>query len=208
MTKQKTFLIFLIILSICIFPEKIIYSKTTLNRDAIYKVPHYYQIDPKWANYLYGGYDPLKEYGCGPTAVSIVVSALTKEKITPPEMAKWASNHNYWVYRSGSLHSLIPDACKAFGLDVEKLYLYDSNSIREILEMDKLIICLMGPGHFTARGHYIVVHGMYSDGTLAITDPFSKKNTKKKWKVQTLIHELSKAQDNGSPAWVISNPNF
>lgn len=182
-------------------------SKPKLKNHVIHKVTHYYQNDPKWKDYLYGGYDPLEKYGCGPTAVSIVISSLTSNKITPPKMADWAYQNNYWAYRSGSFHSLIPNACKNFGLNVEKLYLLDENSIRDVLEMDKLIICLMGPGHFTERGHYIVIHGMYADGTLAISDPYSKSNTKKRWKVKTIIQELSSATDNGSPIWIISNPN-
>lgn len=187
--------------------SSLVYSKQSDLSSIIHPIPHYYQMDKRWGNYLYGGSDPLKKYGCGPTSVAIVISALTNKTITPPKMAQWSFEHNYWVYRSGSLHSLIPNACKAYGLEVEKLSLYDSDSIREILELDKLIICLMGPGHFTEQGHFIVIHGMYSDGTIAIFDPFSKKNTKKHWKLQTLIQELSSATDNGSPVWVISNPN-
>lgn len=208
MNKKLISFFSILVIIITISQEQAIASNTYSAYHKIYPVPHYYQTDPKWGNYLYGGYDPLNKYGCGPTAVSIVVSALTHKTITPPKMAKWSADQNYWVYRSGSLHSLIPNACAAFGLDVEKLYLYDQDSIRNILELDKLIIFLMGPGHFTDQGHYIVVHGMYSDGTIAISDPFSKKNTKKHWKLKTLIHELSKANDNGAPAWVISNSNF
>lgn len=208
MRKKNVLFITFFVFSIVFYFHNITYSQTKLNKNIIHKVPHYYQNDARWANYLYGGYDPLSKYGCGPTSLSIVISSLTNKKITPPKMADWSANNNYWVYRSGSLHSLIPDACEAFGLEVEKVYLYDLNSIREILDMNKLIICLMGPGHFTAQGHYIVIHGIYSDGTIAISDPFSKKNTHKKWKLKTLIQELSLATDNGSPAWAISNPNF
>lgn len=207
MKKQNLIMIFIFLLIIGVSSPHIVYSKQKQKKNVIHKVTHYYQNDPKWKSYLYGGSDPLGEYGCGPTAVSIVTSALTNQKITPPQIADWAYQNNYWVYRSGSLHSLIPNACKNFGLNVEKLYLLNKNSIREVLEMDKLIICLMGPGHFTERGHYIVIHGMYADGTLAISDPYSKSNTKKRWKVKTIIQELSTATDNGSPIWIISNPN-
>ncbi len=204
---KKKFLttFFALLLTLELLSPSSVYSKQP--RSIIHKVPHYYQNDPKWKDYLYGGSDPLGKYGCGPTTVSIVTSSLTKKKITPPKMADWAYKNNYWAYRSGSLHSLIPDACKHFGLTVEKLYLLNQDSIREVLEMDKLIICLMGPGHFTERGHYIVIHGIYSDGTLAIFDPYSKTNTAKKWKAKTIIRELSSATDHGSPMWIISNPN-
>lgn len=208
MERKKIYLSIIFILSIIICFHDTIYATTKFTKNIMHKIPHYYQTDPKWANYLYGGYDPLSKYGCGPTSVSIVISSLTNKKITPPKIAKWSAENNYWVYRSGSLHSLIPDACEAFGLEVEKVHLYDINSIQEILDMNKLIICLMGPGHFTAQGHYIVIHGIYRDGTIAIFDPFSKKNTQKKWRLDTLIQELSSATDNGSPAWAISNPNF
>lgn len=207
MKPRIKYLFFLTLLILVLIPTTNVMSKNPKESSIIVPVTSYYQTDPKWGDYLYGNHDPMKKYGCGPTTLSIVVSALTEHKLLPPDAADWAFKHGYWRLRSGSLHSLIPEGSEAFGLRAEKLYLYTQTSISEVLEQGKLIVFLMGPGHFTESGHFIVIHGIKADGTVIISDPFSKKNTEKSWELDILIRELSKATDHGSPAWVISNPN-
>ena len=52
---------------------------------------YYNQSDTRWAEYLYGGQDPLKKYGCGPTVLAMIVSSFTNQTLLPPEMADWAA---------------------------------------------------------------------------------------------------------------------
>ena len=75
-------------------------------------------MDERWANKPYGT-DNIGGYGCGPTSMSIVVSSLTDDIVDPVEMAEWAYKNGGWCSKSGSYHSLIPNAAKAWGLNVE-----------------------------------------------------------------------------------------
>lgn len=46
---------------------------------------YYNQGDTRWSSYLYGGSDPMLQYGCGPTAAAMLISSFTNggEAITP-----------------------------------------------------------------------------------------------------------------------------
>ena len=52
------------------------------------EVVYFNQLDEKYAGQPYGT-DDIGGYGCGPTAMAIVVSSLTDETVDPIEMAKW-----------------------------------------------------------------------------------------------------------------------
>ena len=54
---------------------------------------YYNQSDVRWADYLYGGQDPMKKYGCGPTALAMIVSSFTNQTLLPPDMADWAATN-------------------------------------------------------------------------------------------------------------------
>ena len=50
---------------------------------------YYNQGEEPWASRPFGP-DPISGYGCGPTALSMLVSSLTDQDIDPEEMAAWA----------------------------------------------------------------------------------------------------------------------
>ena len=77
---------------------------------------YYNQSDSRWADYPYGGRDPLHTYGCGPTVLAMIVTSFTSHTSTPPDMAAWAAEHNYWSAGHGTKHSFIPECAAAFGL--------------------------------------------------------------------------------------------
>ena len=83
------------------------------------EVVYFNQLDERYANMPYGT-DDIGGYGCGPTAMSIVVSSLTNETIDPIAMARWSYENGYWCSKSGSYHALIPAAAKEWGLNVEE----------------------------------------------------------------------------------------
>jgi len=56
---------------------------------------YYNQGDARWSSYLYGGTDPIGSYGCGPTAVAMVVNSFTPSTVTPVEIADWAAANGY-----------------------------------------------------------------------------------------------------------------
>ena len=80
---------------------------------------YYNQSDARWADYLYGGQDPLKKYGCGPTALSMIVSSFTNQTLLPFEMADWAAANHYWSPGGGTAHNFIPECAAAVGVQVK-----------------------------------------------------------------------------------------
>ncbi len=57
--------------------------------DGITPVVYYNQLDERYAGKAYGT-DNIGGYGCGPTAMAIVVSSLTDDMVDPVEMAEWS----------------------------------------------------------------------------------------------------------------------
>lgn len=167
---------------------------------------YYSQVDPRWKDYLYGGRDPMAKYGCGPTVLAMLVSSLTQECVTPVDMAQWAAANGCFSPGGGSRHNLIPDGCAAFGLKVESLNIHTAEALTMPLYYHKLIVLLMGPGHFTQKGHFIILTGVDKNGRITVADPFNADNSSISWPAQLLLDELSGKASSGGPIWVISAP--
>ena len=61
---------------------------------------YYNQGDTRWSSYLYGGSDPMLQYGCGPTAAAICsspASQMAEEAITPVTIADWSAANGYYA---------------------------------------------------------------------------------------------------------------
>lgn len=166
---------------------------------------YYNQSDPRWASAIYGGSDPISRYGCGPTVLAMIVSSFTDQTITPDEMAKWAST-NYWVAGSGSRHSLIPEGAASFGFHVEPLQSFTVEGVKSALKNGNLLVALMGPGHFTTSGHFIIITDYWANDQVTIADPANADNCLLSWDISLILQELLPANDSGAPVWVIS-PN-
>lgn len=174
------------------------------NPTILVPMTYYLQTDERWRDYLYGGSDPIGNYGCGPTVLAMLITSFTNVDMTPPEASDWAVDAGYWSKRSGSYHDIMVYGPTAFGLTVERFSVYTESAVKTILENNKVLVCLMGPGHFTKSGHFIIINGMNADGTVRILDPFSQERTDKTWKVSTIFDELSTHSSSGGPVWVVS----
>ncbi len=179
-------------------------TESETGKEAEIPFTFYYQDDPQWADYLYGGRDPMYKYGCGPTAMAMVVTNMTDTVVTPPGMADWAWENGYFSPGGGSAHALIPDAATAFGLNAESLSIRTPEALLTCLAYDKLLVLLMGPGQFTDGGHFILVYRANEDGSVRIADPISPEHNAQDWDPAQLLDELSTATDAGSPMWAIS----
>lgn len=166
----------------------------------------YMQNDPAWANFLYGGQDPMAGYGCGPTALAIAVASLTHEPITPVDTANWSASNGYFSPQNGSVHALIPNGAKYYGLQVEVLNSLTADNFCLALSMDKLLILLMGYGDFSDSGHFIVAYGYDNNGDILVADPASSERSLIHWPADTLISQLLMTAKNGGPVWVLSKP--
>ena len=75
---------------------------------------YFNQGDDEWND---NGYH-MKQAGCGPTSMAVVISSLTDQWVTPVDAAVWAYDHGYYS-SAGSSHALIPALSKEYKLDCE-----------------------------------------------------------------------------------------
>ncbi len=69
-----------------------------------------------------------------------------------------------------------------------------------------MAVVLMGKGHFTKGGHFIVLRGITAEGKILVADCNSRENTMTEWDFETIQSEAKWASDGG-PFWIIRNPN-
>ena len=170
--------------------------------DGITQVIYFNQLDERYASKPYGT-DHIGGYGCGPTAMSIVVSSLTGSIVDPVEMSAWAYENGYWCSKSGSYHSLISGAAQAWDLPVTGCTTAEPQRIVDALSQGKLVVALMGKGHFTSSGHFMVLRGVTSDGKILVADPASYTRSEKEWDLSIILNEASTRAGSGGPFWII-----
>ncbi len=139
-------------------------------------VPYFTQWDRRWGYCLYG--EGLIGYtGCGPTALSMVAMGLTGDgTLTPAYIADFATREGYCVPGNGTAWLLFSEGAEKLGLTARELPLWEA-TMRDELDDGHPIICIMGPGHFTETGHYIVLTGCTDEG-FNVLDPYRPSNCK------------------------------
>lgn len=165
---------------------------------------YYCQGDRRWADYLYGGADPMKKYGCGPTAVAMLVNSFSPYAgygVTPVDMAEWAALNGGYAPQGGSYHSLIPNALSAYGFQVEGIQDRSPENVIRLLSEGWVFVALMGKGSLTENGHFVIFTGLTDTGNITIADPNRYENCLKEWDLNQLLSELKENYDSGGPLW-------
>ena len=168
-------------------------------------IVYFNQTDEAWAGQPYGR-DHIGGYGCGPTAMSMVLSSLTGEVVDPAAVAKWAASNGFWARKSGSYHTIVEGTTHAFGLEAESFSGRTVDELLSALLSDKLLVALMGPGHFTRRGHFILLRGITLSGGVLVADPASRERSLTVWDPQLILDELSASTSGGAPLWSVTLP--
>lgn len=152
-------------------------------------IPHLLQWDERWGYQIYGD-NLIAVNGCGPTVISMVAAGLTGDNtITPYKAAKFAEQNGYYEGDAGTSWALMTEGAAQFGIHGEELGLSEE-AVFSALENGNPIICSMGPGDFTATGHFIVLVGL-EDGKIRVNDPNSVKRSEKLWDFETLYTQIS-----------------
>lgn len=172
-------------------------KKVTLPEGFVY----YNQTDDAWGNEYYGTSDLIKDAGCGPTVTAMIVSTLTDTKINPKEMADWSYNNGYYSPGSGSYHTLIGDSLNNFGLSYTTTN--DIYDVKTALQEGKYVVALMGNGHFTSSGHFIILCSIDNSEKVTVADPNSIKNTEKLWDFNTITSETKYSSTINGSYWII-----
>ena len=166
-------------------------------------IPYFCQSAEAWKDQPYGT-DTIGPYGCGPTVMAMAVASMTETDTDPEAMAAWAVEHGYWARRSGSYHSIVMGTARAFGMEAEAFPSRDVDDLRAALWDGKMLVALVGPGHFTNGGHFIVLHGATLDGSVLVADPANRDRSLTTWDPQLILDELSASRSSGGPLWAVS----
>lgn len=164
---------------------------------------YYNQGDEAWRDKPFGS-DPIGPYGCGPTAMAMAVASLAGTPMDPAQMAVWAADHGYWCPGSGSYPTIVEGAAKAFGLECSLAKDSTADGLRRHVSRGSLAIALVGPGHFTTSGHFILIHGTTLSGQVLVADPNSRENSLAAWDPQVILDEAAASDGDGVRLWFIS----
>lgn len=161
------------------------------------EVPLFLQWDPAWGYEKYGS-DFLAVTGCGPTCLAMVGWYLTgDDAMTPDAMAKFAQKGGYYEKGYGSSWTLISKGGPELGFEVRELPLV-KKKIDTALEEGKPVILALGPGDFTATGHYIVLTDVTDEG-YRVNDPNSRVNSQILWTYEQLEGQIRNIWSVGIP---------
>ena len=155
---------------------------------------NYYQTDYQ-ESYGYGS--TIASAGCGPTSMAMVLTYLKGETIDPVETANWSLKNGHRVKNNGTAWSFFNAISKEYGVESKQMSVSRSN-ITSSLQDGKMVVMVVGPGHFTNGGHYIVLTGMNEDGSINVADPNSRAKSEKTWDMSVFLNE-------GRQMWSFSN---
>lgn len=152
------------------------------------QIPELIQWDERWGYAPYGT-SIVAVSGCGPTCLAMVAGGLTGDaSITPASVADYGTKNGYVDEENNTYWKLMSEGCTAFGLACYEGEIRESVVISE-LQAGHPIICSVGPGDFTDKGHFIVLAGC-EGGKIKVNDPFSVANTQKLWDFERLEGQI------------------
>ena len=146
------------------------------------------QWDSRWGYIPYGSSN-IGISGCGPTCLSMVIYALTRDaSTTPAQVAAYAESAGYYIEGTGTAWALMTEGAAYFGITGIEMSL-DEDVMKTRLDQGHPIICAMRPGDFTAAGHFIMIYGYEKDGFL-INDPNCISRSRQVWDYNTLSSQI------------------
>lgn len=113
--------------------------------------PLYLQQD--YPETMYGAYG-IVTHGCGITTMSMLVSYMTDEEWTPPEMCALYGSYNGL---KGTAHSMFNEVPAMHDFYVrERVFTW--KEAQEALEAGYMVVTLQKTGYWTRGGHYLLLH--------------------------------------------------
>ena len=131
-------------------------------------IPYFNQGD--YGNVRLGGSN-VASSGCGFTSCAMIVSYLTRQKVTPKELAKWSQG--YYVSGAGMSWGLPAAAAKHYGLGTVR-QTSSASEVYKALKEGKAVMSSQRSGLFTRSGHLIVLRGLDDKGRVLVNDPNGK----------------------------------
>ncbi len=149
----------------------------------------YSQYDPAWKDKPYGS-STIGESGCGPSALAMIITALTGKKVTPDETAEYGAKNGTFVEGAGSSWTVAPVLAAHYGLKATAI---GANIIKinATLNAGGLVATAgQGAKPFTSGGHYIVIRAVTASGMWKVGDSGHRDTSDKEWNPQQLLTEM------------------
>lgn len=157
----------------------------------------YSQYDPTWANKPYGD-TTIAAAGCGPSAMAMIISTLTKQSITPDITASYAASHGLYISGAGSSWQIGPALAEHWALK-SKAVSANTKDITAALQSGSLVIVAgRGPEPFTTVGHFIVIRAATSDGQWMVGDSAHPDANTKPWSPNLILASIVANGSSGS----------
>ena len=140
-------------------PNDLLYPDIAHERFPV--APLYFQQD--YPNTMYGNYS-LVTYGCGVTTMSMLVSYMTDEEWTPPELC---ALYGKYCSEKGTAHAMFTEVPTDRGFyTVKRTSSWDEAT--DALEDGYMVVTLQREGYWTRGGHYLLLHNLLEteDGTM------------------------------------------
>lgn len=142
--------------------------------------PLFLQWDPRWGYVEYGDESCIGLAGCGPVCLSMALYYLTgDESITPDRVGEYSMENGCYIPGTGTAWALMEAMPREYGINVRQPAVSESE-MKTALDNGAVIVLSMGPGDFTAGGHFIVVYGYDKDGFM-VNDPNCVARSRKQW---------------------------
>lgn len=166
------------------------------------RVIYFNQEEEPWASLPYGS-SCIKDSGCGPTALAIIISSLTDSIVTPQMTASYAMERGMYVPGKGTSHAFPQKAAEEWGLNVERVRREEISHVVDELKAGALAVVICAENTISgSSGHYIVLTGVDAGGYITIADPGSRIRTGKVYS-QSTIQSYARNLTEGS-IWIIS----
>lgn len=150
----------------------------------------YSQCDPAWANKPYGS-STICPSGCGPSAMAMIITALTGQRVTPAETAAYAGSQGMYIPGVGSSWSVASVLAKHYGLKATFIG-KNATKINNTLKSGGLVVTSgQGPQPFTSGGHYIAIRAVTADGKWKVGDSAHRNTSSKDWDPQQLLASMN-----------------
>ena len=115
--------------------------------------PLYFQQD--YPDTMYGNY-PLVRYGCGVTTMAMLVTYMTDEEWTPPELC---ALYGDYCTDKGTAHAMFTDVPidNSF-FSITRVFTW--KEALSYLEQGYMVVTLQRNGYWTNGGHYLLLHNL------------------------------------------------
>lgn len=140
------------------------------------------QRDKRWENILYtitgSKSQTIGSSGCGPVAMSDIISSWLVHNVTPVELCAYAVKHGFRTTDSGTAWGFFKSIATAYGF-TGFLQTKSMATARQALKAGALVVASMGPGYWTSGGHFICLWHT-DDAYMYACDPASTTRVKQK----------------------------